>query len=101
VAELPIVCTLQPGELNARASELLTGLVAAATRRVEIADGYRLEFPATSEILRALVAMIDAERQCCRFFRFQLTVEPDGGPFSLEVSGPPGAGEFLGALLRP
>jgi hypothetical protein len=42
---------------------------------------------------------IDAERQCCRFLHFGVTVEPDGGPITLELSGPSGTREFLSALL--
>jgi hypothetical protein len=98
VADLPIVCTLQPGELNTRASELLAGIVAAA-RRSEIEGGFRFEFAASSETLRAIAAAIDAERQCCRFLRFQLTVEPGGAPWSLDVTGPAGAQEFIRALI--
>ena len=29
-------------------------------------DGYRLSFAASSETLRAVAAVIDAERQCCQ-----------------------------------
>ena len=42
---------------------------------------------------------VEAQRQCCRFLRFEITVEPDGGPISLELSGPPGTREFIAALL--
>lgn len=42
---------------------------------------------------------MENERQCCRFFRFRLTIEPDLGPFWLEVTGPPGVKEFLSELL--
>jgi len=80
MSEPPIVCTLQPGELNTRTAQLLPGLARAATSVVAIADGYRFEFEASSAILNAIAAAIDAERRCCRFLRFRLTVEPDGGP---------------------
>ena len=99
MSDLPIVCTLQPAELVTRAKQLLPGLVAAATSRSRIDGGYRFEFTATSESLGAISAAIDAERQCCRFLRFELVVEPDGGAMSLQVSGPPGAAEFLADLL--
>jgi amino-acid N-acetyltransferase len=96
---LPVVCTLQPGELNARASELLTGLAAMAKRLARIDGGYQLEFEATTALLQAIAVAIEAERQCCRFLRFQLTVEPDHGPLFLVVTGPAGTREFLSALL--
>jgi hypothetical protein len=49
--------------------------------------------------LTAIAQTIDAERQCCRFLTFTVTVEPDGGPISLAVTGPPGTREFLDALI--
>jgi acetamidase/formamidase len=42
---------------------------------------------------------IDAERRCCRFLRFQLTVEPADGPVLLDLTGPPGTREFVAALF--
>jgi hypothetical protein len=101
MADIPIVCTLQLGELNARAARLLPGLTAAAVTRTAIDNGYRFEFPATSDTLSSIAAMIDAERQCCQFLRFQLIVAPASGPITLDVTGPPGAQEFLAAMLDP
>ena len=99
VADLPIVCTLLPGQLNARVMELLPGVARRARSRAEIDGGCRFEFAATSESLRAIVEMIDAERQCCRFLRFRLTVEPDGASIELDVTGPSGTQQFLAALI--
>jgi hypothetical protein len=62
-------------------------------------DGYRLTFRASSETLRAIADVVDAERQCCRWLRFHLTVEPDGGAMVLTLSGPDGARDFLDALF--
>ena len=50
-------------------------------------------------MLSAIAETIEAERQCCRFLRFSVTVEPDGGPISLELTGPPGTREFVSAIL--
>jgi|SRR5216117_1734609 len=99
MADQPIVCTLRPGELNARASEMLPGIVALSTSRAWIEDGFHLEFSATAESLNAVGMMINAERQCCRFLRFQLTVEPDEGPLILDLTGPPGTQDFLAAMV--
>ena len=99
--DLPIVCTLQPGELNARATQLLPGIVASAKARHLIENGFRFEFKPEGEVLTSIIRMIDTERQCCQFLRFQLTVEPDGGPVMLEVTGPPGSQEFLETMIEP
>ena len=47
-----------------------------------------------------LVATVEAERQCCRFLRFDISVEPDGGPLWLSLSGPLGTRDFLSAPLE-
>ena len=101
MSELPIVCTLPPRQLAARAAELLPGVARLASSRVEVEGGYRFEFVPSPESLGAIVAMIEAEHRCCRFLRFGLTVEPDAGPIWLEVTGPKDTAEFLEELTRP
>jgi hypothetical protein len=96
--DLPIVCTLTPDALAARKDELLPGLAQRALSREAVGEGIRLTFPA--DMLRELAAMIDAERQCCRFFRFELIVPPGGEALSLTISGPPGTRAFVDDLRR-
>jgi hypothetical protein len=96
--QLPIACTLQPGEIRTRGDELLPGLIAHAESVEEIADGYRLRFGPSPGVLSLIAQVIDAERQCCRFLRFTLTVEADSGPVWLELTGPPGTQAFLNGL---
>jgi hypothetical protein len=87
--------------VNARATQFLPGVVAAATARQPIENGFRFEFQASSDVLSSIVRMIDAEKQCCQFLRFQLTVEAAGGYVGLHVTGPAGSHEFLLAILEP
>jgi hypothetical protein len=96
--ELPIACPLTPGDLRARRDELLPGLIARALERVDCPDGVGWRFEARSDVLQAIAAVIDAERQCCAFLRFELTVEPGNGPLWLRVTGPPGTRDFLRGL---
>ncbi len=95
----PIACTLTPSELQDRRDDLLVGLLKAAETSEATHLGYRFRFVASSEVLTQIADVIDAERQCCRFLRFQLTVEPDLGPICFEVAGPPGTAEFLTSVL--
>jgi hypothetical protein len=96
--DLPVACTLTPDDLRTRRAGLLPGLMRLVRHAAPLAYGYRYQFDATSEALTAIAHAIDAERQCCRFLRFHLVVEPDGGPIALEVTGPPGTREFLADL---
>ena len=97
--ELPIACELTPAELAARREGLLPGLLEQARERTSLSNGLRFSFAPSTEFLRAAVQTIDAERQCCKFLKFELTVEPDGGQMSLEITGPPGTAEFLNTLI--
>src|SRR5437588_11948544 len=100
MAESPIVCTLGPAALKARKAGLLARVAGLSKQTVKIGAGYRFEFTSDRETLSLIAQMIEAERECCRFLRFDLTVEPDSGPISLELTGPPGTEEFLDALLE-
>jgi hypothetical protein len=96
---LPIACDLTPEAIRAGRAGLLPGLAARAISREETPDGYRLTFAASSETLTAIMLVMDAERQCCRWIRFKLVVEPDNGAMVLTLSGPAGARGFLSALF--
>ncbi len=97
MADLPIVCTLDAQTIKTRREQLLPGLLADAEAREDLTDGYQLRF-AGAEVLPRLMQVIEAERKCCRFLRFAVTLEPDLGPIWLTVTGPPGTREFLAAL---
>jgi hypothetical protein len=101
MTDLPIACTLDPISLEARRDTLLPGLVREATARSAVPHGLRLIFMPTPEILMAIARVIETERHCCQFLRFQLTIESGNGPIVLEVTGPPGTGAFLEQLLAP
>jgi hypothetical protein len=100
MSDLPVVCTLTQVALKARREGLLSELLRRAQAHEELPQGHRLRFAATDDMLSTIARTIDAERQCCRFLRFSITVEPDGGPISLELTGPPGTREFVSALLE-
>ena len=95
----PIACALAPSDLAARRADLLPGLLSRAKSIDQIPGGYELQFAADTATLRAITDIVDAERQCCRFLTFTVTVTADGGPIALAVTGPPGTSAFLEDLL--
>jgi hypothetical protein len=95
----PVACSLTPAAIEAGRAGLLPGLAEIATAREATPDGYRLTFAAAPDTLQRIARVIDAERQCCRWLRFDLEVPPSGGPIVLALSGPAGAQEFLAALF--
>lgn len=96
---LPIVCMLGPAALKARSEDLLGGLVRRAEERLDVANGYSVRFAPDIGLLPTIANVVEVERRCCRFLRFQVIVDPDGGPIWLEFTGPPGTREFLGGML--
>ena len=95
-----IACTLTPDQLRDRKANLLPGLVARASDVSPLQDGYRLTFPAEArEMVGAIAAVIDAERHCCQFLEFELTVPSGAGAIELVVTGPAGTRAFLDSLF--
>jgi hypothetical protein len=99
MADLPVACSLDPAALKARREGLLSDLLRRAEAHEDSPDGHRLRFAAGGDTLAMVARAVEAERHCCRFVRFQITVEPDGGPIWLALTGPAGTREFLSALL--
>ena len=99
MADLPIACTLSPEALKAHRENLLGALLQRSMRCTEHADGVRLQFVADAQTLTEIARTIDAERQCCRFLTFTMTVSQDEGPITLDLTGPAGTREFLTAMF--
>lgn len=96
-----VACTLTPAQLRSQRGALLPGLAARA-QRVERSDGVvRMSFAAAPGVVPAIAAVVETERQCCRFLTFDLVVAPDEGPITLVVTAPPDAAAVLDELTRP
>lgn len=99
MSDLPVMCTLTPDALQTRREGLLAQLRRDAESHEELPNGHRLQFVPKLETLTTIARVIDAERRCSRFLRFAVTVEPGDGPIVLELTGPAGTRESLGAGL--
>jgi hypothetical protein len=97
--DLPVACSLTPEALRARRDGLLGDLARRAQSREDLPDGVRLRFESESGSLATIAEAVEAERHCCRFLRFVIVVEAGGGSILLDLTGPPGTGEFLTSLL--
>ena len=100
MSSLPVACSLSPAALKARREGLLSALLRHADSHEELMDGHRLRFAGTDEMLASVVRTVLAERQCCRFLQFAITVAPDEGPITLDLTGPPGTREFMAAMFE-
>jgi hypothetical protein len=98
--DLPVACSLTSTELQERRQTILQKLRGAVVEVRELEEGYAYSFPAEGEWLPEIGSMIELERRCCPFLRFQLSVEPKGGPIWLELTGPEGTKDFLTEIFK-
>ena len=98
-SEPVIACTLDDGELARRRRGLLAEVASLAVERRRLTDGVEIVLPGSEEAIDLAVRLMTAERQCCRFLRFQLALEPDLGPMALAITGPPGTADAVEVLL--
>lgn len=100
MTDLPIACTLTAPELQERRRTVLLQISRAVIEVRELENGYAYSFPPTDDWLEKLAAMVNLERQCCPFLRFQLIVEENDGPLWLEMTGPAGTKDFLAGTFE-
>jgi len=94
---LPITCELSEVAQRSRREEISGELFSGCEDVRELEDGYEFVFPGGEEWIERLTRFVASERECCRFFAFELRFEPDLGPVSLRIRGPAGSKEFLAA----
>ena len=93
--EVPIACTLGAGEMSGRLAEW-NALLQTVTARHCLDDGVRLEFRPDTDVAQ-IARLAAAERSCCRFFDFAVTI--DGRGIALEVHAPPDGQPVLTGLF--
>lgn len=97
---LPVACSLTEPELRERRGGVLQKFRDSVAEVRETGEGYAYRLPSDGAWLLEVATLVDLERRCCPFLRFQITVEPGGGPIWLELSGPQGTKDFLLAAFN-
>jgi hypothetical protein len=96
---IPIACSLTDAEFREREALLLARFKDAVSETRELPDGFAFLAPGKKPWIALLAELMVAERACCPFLHFEMTAEPNMGPVTLAVTGPPGAKAFLKKLL--
>lgn len=92
----PIACTLAPGAVGGRLADWAAILDLAKGRRAAGDGGLRVDFADDIDV-GELARLVAAERRCCAFLSFVITVDARG--IGLEVRAPDDAGEIIAALF--
>lgn len=98
--DIPIACTLNDAEFQERERAVMQKLIPTVLETIETESGYAYHFPSEGDSLANLAEFIVLERECCPFLDFKLTVVRAGGDIWLELSGPPGAKEFIASFFK-
>lgn len=93
--EIPIACSLSPTEYRSRLADIAT-LSREALRHVE-RRGLILELRYAPEAATRVRQLVEQERTCCPFLRFEL--HEDADEVRLVVTAPPGAADAVPDLL--
>ncbi len=95
----PIACSLNDNDLAARSAFIRRELFAGVEERQELDNGYAFRFPGEGNWRSKIDDFITTERQCCSFFRIELTFEPGLGPMWPTLTGPAGTKQFIEAAF--
>jgi hypothetical protein len=94
-----VACKLMGPEFAARKEAIIRDLFAHAVRIDELSDGFAYQFPATDPWPAKVLEFVEAERQCCPFFLFEIVFEPNNGPLWLRLRGSGEIKAFIEAEL--
>jgi hypothetical protein len=88
-----LTCSLTSLEFQKRKATIIAELKQLVVERKDILNGMSYKFESRDETLDKLNVFIKAERMCCQFFTFQLTIQKRDT--LLSITGPEGANDFL------
>jgi hypothetical protein len=98
--ESPFACNpkaLSPAERKRHFDELGPALRAKKTGARELPNGYAFQLPGDAKTIQLAAEWAVGERACCPFFDIDLTLEREGGPLWLTLSGREGTKQFIAA----
>jgi hypothetical protein len=99
---LAVACTPQsiPSDKRKRWVALGVQVYAAVDELVELPDGFAFRLPDDAATFVTTAEYITLDRLCCKFLRWELRSEANGGPVWLRLTGPDGTKELLRSTLE-
>jgi hypothetical protein len=98
--ELPIACTMTAEERAAWSDGMGRTIFAGYEEARALPDGYALRYAGDDHWAQTLLAFVVHERECCPFFIFGMTFEPDHGAIWLHLSGSADIKAFVSEMMR-
>lgn len=82
-------------EERVRHHELAQAIAEAKLETKELADGYAFRLQETKVSVADLAEWVEAERKCCPFFDFAISLGREGGALWLTLRGAEGVKDFM------
>ena len=92
-------CSLSADKLGRRRDELARLFGKEVKETQELPDGFAFRFSSDDALTLRLFEFVRAERRCCGFLTFELTLEPKPGPVWLRLRGDADAKQFVREIL--
>jgi len=101
-AEPVVACTPGgvPAEMRQRWLEVGVQIYGAVEELQELPDGYACRLPSDAATVLRAAEYVTLDRLCCTFARWELRVEPNGGPLWLRLTGPAGTKELTRSVFE-
>ena len=90
-----LTCKLTTPGLRQRKETVIKGLKSQILTKKEMKYAYSYKFAGKDKMVDELAEFIKAERACCDFFIFNLSIRGDKSEAWLEITGPKGAKDFI------
>lgn len=101
-SEPVIACTPAgvPADKRQRWIEVGVEIYGAVEELQELPDGYACRLPSDAATVLRAAEYVTLDRLCCTFARWELRVEPNGGPLWLRLTGPEGTKELTRSVFE-
>ena len=100
LSDSDLVCQLTGPELIKRKNALQQEVFHKVRKISEQKEGFTFYFDDEDEFLLKLTDYMLAEKKCCPFFSFKLSIGANNAGIALTVTGPPEAKELLKEMVK-
>ncbi|MFK8008499.1 MAG: hypothetical protein AB8H03_19225 [Saprospiraceae bacterium] len=88
-------CSLTDAELIDRKLELKTKIFSKLKKKVELDDGFVYYFDDEKELAAIITEFMLKEKDCCSFFKFDISILPFEKGIAFQISGSKGVKDLL------
>jgi hypothetical protein len=93
-SETTCVCKLTSAEFRERKATIVASLKRQVIEKKELKTGFTYKFAGSDATVDEITNFIKTERQCCSFFKFNLTIDGNSEVW-LQITGPKGAKDII------